>query len=273
MNIITGDTITEFKRTFAICSLRFTVFAIVSIFLFTGTTIKAQFIFSGLITNHLNQMVVSASVTLSDTLNGNILAYGISNAKGEYKIEITSSLKVFVIQVRAFNYATETRTIPNQTADYNFTLTPKPTELPNVVVKPNPISQKGDTINYVVSAFADQKDRSIADVLSKIPGIEVQTDGRVLYQGKPIQKYYIEGMDLLEGKYNLANQNLPHQSVSSVQILENHQPIRILDSLVATDRASLNIKLKNNITLTGSGRAGIGAEPLLWDAALTPMLF
>jgi hypothetical protein len=175
--------------------------------------------------------------------------------------------------VRAFNYATETRTIPNQSAEYNFTLTPKPTELPNVVVKPNPISQKGDTINYVVSAFADQKDRSIADVLSKIPGIEVQGDGRVLYQGKPIQKYYIEGMDLLEGKYNLANQNLPHQSVSSVQILENHQPIRILDSLVATDRASLNIKLKNNITLTGSGRAGIGAEPLLWDAALTPMLF
>ena len=210
---------------------------------------------------------------LSDSLNGNILSYAISNAKGEYKIEITSSLKEFILQVRAFNYATETRTIPNQSDEFNFTLTPKPTELPNVLVKPPPVKKRGDTINYAVSAFADQKDRSIADVLSKIPGIEVQGDGRVLYQGKPIQKYYIEGMDLLEGKYNLANQNLPHQSVTSVQILENHQPIRILDSLVATDRASLNIKLKNNITLTGSGRAGLGAEPLLWDAGITPMLF
>ena len=165
------------------------------------------------------------------------------------------------------------RTIPNKTAEYNFTLTSKPTELPNVLVKPPPITKRGDTINYVVSQFADQKDRSIADVLSKIPGIEVQGNGQVLYQGKPIQKYYIEGMDLLEGKYNLANQNLPHASVSSVQVLENHQPIRILDSLVPTDRASLNIKLKNNITVTGSGRAGIGAEPLLWDAGITPMLF
>ena len=228
---------------------------------------------TGNITDVNNRPIPSASITLSDSLNGNILAYAISNAKGEYKIEITSSLKEFVLQVRAFNYATETGTIPNQSATYNFTLTPKPTELPNVLVKPPPIQKRGDTINYVVSAFADQKDRSIADVLSKIPGIEVQSDGRVLYQGKPIQKYYIEGMDLLEGKYNLANQNLPHQSVSSVQVLENHQPIRILDSLVATDRASLNIKLKNNITLTGSGRAGVGAAPLLWDAGITPMLF
>jgi hypothetical protein len=39
-------------------------------------------------------------------------------------------------------------------------------------------------------------------------GIEILPDGKVLYQGKPINKYYIEGLDLLEGKYNLANKNL-----------------------------------------------------------------
>jgi hypothetical protein len=34
------------------------------------------------------------------------------------------------------------------------------------LVKPSPIQKGGDTINYVVSAFADQKDRSIALMLS-----------------------------------------------------------------------------------------------------------
>jgi hypothetical protein len=249
------------------------IFCVLWLFFLTGYSLNAQPIITGHIINNTVLPVASASVTISDTLNGNIIAYAITNTKGEYKIEITSSLKQFVLQVRAFNYATETRNIPNKTAEYNFTLTSKPTELPNVLVKPPPVTKRGDTINYVVSQFADQKDRSIADVLSKIPGIEVQGDGRVLYQGKPIQKYYIEGMDLLEGKYNLANQNLPHASVSSVQVLENHQPIRILDSLVPTDRASLNIKLKSNITATGSGRAGMGAAPFLWDAGVTPMLF
>jgi hypothetical protein len=45
-----------------------------------------------------------------------------------------------------------------------------------------------------------------------MPGIEVP-DGKILYQGKAINKYYIEGLDL--GKYNLANDNLPYQEVSS----------------------------------------------------------
>jgi len=44
-----------------------------------------------------------------------------------------------------------------KTAEYNFTLSPKPTEFPNVVVNSTPIRQKGDTLNYVVSALGDQK--------------------------------------------------------------------------------------------------------------------
>ena len=51
-----------------------------------------------------------------------------------------------------------------------------------------------------------------------MPGIEVLDDGKILYQGKPINKYYIEGLDLLEGKYNLANSNLPHKEVVKVQL-------------------------------------------------------
>jgi hypothetical protein len=247
--------------------------------LFSANAVQAQTIIKGRLQSNDKKPIISGTVTLNDSINGNILAYAISNIEGAFTIEVRSAAKEFILQVRAFNFATEIRTISNQSGEYNFTLTPKPTELPNVVVKPPPVSQRGDTLNYTVSEYADQKkyadqkDRSIADVLRKMPGIEIQGDGRVLYQGKPIQKYYIEGMDLLEGRYNLANQNLPHASVNSVQILENHQPIRVLDSLVPTDRASLNIKLKNNITVTGSGRAGIGASPLLWDAAATPMLF
>jgi hypothetical protein len=66
----------------------------------------------------------------------------------------------------------------------------------------------------MVNSFSKEQDRSIGDVLKRMPGIEVP-DGKILYQGKAINKYYIEGLDLLEGKYNLANDNLPYQEVSS----------------------------------------------------------
>jgi hypothetical protein len=101
----------------------------------------------------------------------------------------------------------------------------------------------------MVNSFSKEQDRSIGDVLKRMPGIEVLPDGKILYQGKAINKYYIEGLDLLEGKYNLANDNLPYQEVSQVQILENHQPIKTLDSLQFSDRTALNIKLKTPILL------------------------
>ena len=106
-----------------------------------------------------------------------------------------------------------------------------------------------------------------------MPGIDILPDGKVLYQGKPINKYYIEGLDLLEGRYNLANKNLPFGQVASVQVFENHQPIRVLDSLVFSDKAALNIQLKNKISFTGLLKAGIGGSPTLYEGNFTPMLF
>ncbi|WP_340156499.1 hypothetical protein, partial [uncultured Winogradskyella sp.] len=70
-----------------------------------------------------------------------------------------------------------------------------------------------------------------------------------------------------------ANSNLPHKEVTKVQVLENHQPIKILDSLVYSDQAAINIKLKNSYTFTGQAELGSGFSPLLWDANITPMLF
>ncbi|MBW6480328.1 MAG: hypothetical protein K0B37_12945, partial [Bacteroidales bacterium] len=80
-------------------------------------------------------------------------------------------------------------------------------------------------------------------------------------------------LDLMGGRYGLVSSNLPHRSVATVQILENHQPIRILEERLPSHRTSLNITLKREITTTGTARLGSGLTPLLWDANATPMMF
>ena len=113
----------------------------------------------------------------------------------------------------------------------------------------------------------------IADIIKKLPGVEVSPNGQILYQGEPINKYYIEGMDLLEGRYKLANENLNVDAVTSVEIMENHQPVRMLNGVVHSEKAALNIKLKKNITTTGQMNVGAGFSPLLWDVNFTPTFF
>ena len=241
--------------------------------LLISNAIYSQTIIKGTIFDNSNKPVPNSSVLILKKGTDDVIAYAISDSKGFYNVTFSSNDKEIDIQVRCMGYETITETNKNNSNTKNFILNEKSFELKEIIVKTSPIKQKGDTIKYFVNSFSKEQDRSIGDVLKRMPGIEVLSDGKILYQGRPINKYYIEGLDLLEGKYNLANENLPFKEVTQVQILENHQPIRALDSLKFSDQAALNIKLKNAYTFTGQASLGSGFNPLLWDANITPMLF
>jgi hypothetical protein len=238
-----------------------------------GNTCYSQTIINGNITDTNNNVISKSSVLILKKASDEVISYTISDNKGFYTISFTSSLNEIDIQVKCMGYETITKTIKNISQNSNFKLKEKTFELKEVLVKSSDIVKNKDTIRYLVSGFSKEQDRSIGDVLKRIPGIDVLSDGKIMYQGKPINKYYIEGLDLLEGKYNLANENLPYKEVTQVQILENHQPIRALDSLKFSEHAAINLKLKNKYTYTGQARLGSGLTPLLWDVNLTPMLF
>ena len=233
----------------------------------------AQSIISGKVSNENNIGLSGATVMVSKDSTGTILAYGISSGQGNFQVKLDSELDSLYFKVSYMGYTSWTQVIQNTDQKLDVQLSPSSEQLKEVLVKSKEIEQRGDTLNYSVSAFTDQKDRVIADVLKKMPGIEVMPGGQIKYQGEPIEKYYIEGLDLLEGRYNLANNNIAAKDVSQVQILENHQPIKMLDSLEFSERASLNIKLKREVTVSGNAELGSGFSPLLWKAKVTPMLF
>ncbi len=201
------------------------------------------------------------------------MAYFITKSDGKYTLKIDNpSSETYELKVRAMDYASTSDLVNESSSNFDFTLQKQLIELKEVKLKESPIRKKGDTIAYDVSNFKDIKDRSIADVIKKMPGIEIESSGRILYQGEPINKYYIEGMDLSDGKYALANESLSADAVDKVQILENHQPIKILDSLTYSTKAALNIKLKSKIIYSGKAEVGLGASPFLYNANITPIL-
>ncbi|MGV0923161.1 carboxypeptidase regulatory-like domain-containing protein [Empedobacter tilapiae] len=243
-------------------------------FILFSYVIFAQLTISGVVKNEEGKPISGANVTISPSTSDETLAYFITKSDGKYSIKIDNpSHETYEIKVRAMNYAFTSDLVNESSTNFDFTLQEKAIELKEVKLKESPIRKKGDTIAYDVSNFKDIQDRSIADVIKKMPGIEIEASGRILYQGEPINKYYIEGMDLLGGKYALANENLSAGAVDKVQILENHQPIKILDSLVYSSKTALNIKLKSKITYSGKAEVGLGASPLLYQANITPMLF
>ena len=236
-------------------------------------TAHAQTTLTGTLTDAQRQPIPGALVEVQPLPGLAESAVAVTDEAGRFRVQLPFTADSVLLSARSLGFREQTRRLRNQSQAVVLTLPDNPTPLREVVVKADPIRREGDTLSYRVSAFTEKKDRVLADVLKKMPGVEVEADGRILYEGRPIQKFYINGADLLESRYSQASNNLPAEAVQDVQVLKRHQPIAALRGVRQSEQASLNISLKKAVTATGQGRLGVGATPVLWNANLAPMLF
>ena len=144
---------------------------------------------------------------------------------------------------------------------------PSSVTLKEVQIKAPPISARNDTLVYRVGAFAKIGDKHLEDVLKRLPGVKVSENGTVSVQGKAINKFYIEGLDLMGGNYNQVTKNMPIEAVTSVEVLENHQPVELLQGKQLSDKAALNIRIDKSHRSHPFGEleGGLGLSPSRWD--------
>ena len=246
---------------------------LITAFLFFFITVtKAQSILKGRIEDGMSKRVASANITYRAIGGSAVLGYVLSKDDGSFVLNVKNfAYDSLEITFSHLSYIKKTIRIPNKSADYFIKLEDNTKTLDEIKISSPPIFKAGDTVSYNVLEFTSKQDRVIADVIKKLPGVEMQGN-LILYQGKPIQKYMVNNLDLMGSRYGMINNNLPAEAVKSVQIIENDQPIKILKSLIPSDRASLNIQLKK-FTTTGSGKIGFGYKPAMWDVNLTPMTF
>lgn len=212
--------------------------------LFFVLQVQSQRKLSGRITGNEGEPIGGANILVTPKGSAVILSFAMTDGAGNFNINLQSAVDSMVIKVVAFGYSSASKTVSSSVAEINFQLNHQVTELPTVIITTPPIVEVGDTINFRIDAFSNKQDRVIRDVIARLPGIEIDAGGQITFQGKSISHYYIDGLDLLGDQYNIANQNIPADLVDRVQILRNHQNIKLLDSLKTSDQPALNLKLK-----------------------------
>lgn len=218
---------------------------------------------------------VSLCVLSADSL---IISYAITDQKGRFEINIPETkLKPVFLSFQALGLKKKTvKIVPGQ-SEYHVSLQEEVYQLQAVRVSAQRIQQKQDTLVYSVAGFAQPQDRSIADVLAKMPGMEVKPDGMISFQGKNINKFYIEGMDLMNDRYALASNNISRKRVKEVEVLQNHQPIELLKGKLFSEQAAINLILEDDskMNLVGTADVGLGANSndMLYSNRLLAMFF
>ncbi len=222
-----------------------------------------------------NEPLTGASVIVKGA-DGKIKKYATSKGDGGFAMSLPS-VAGCRLEVSMMSFAKQSIPLDSVSFPITVQLEPGTTLLKEVTVKADRIHEQGDTITYNVGSFAQQQDRSIGDVLKRMPGINVEQSGKIQYQGEDINKFYIEGSDLLGGKYGIATNGISHEDVGAVEVMENHQPMQVLSGISFSDKAAINIKLKNKAKATWSfhGDAGGGyswqPDGAIWDGELFAM--
>ena len=235
-------------------------------------------LFTGVVKNKYGDFIPYANVYITKLRQKNrVLASTQCNSSGEYQISLqnfqTDSIELHVSGINIEPFLLKCKNISQR---IDIIAAERVQQMKDVVIKAPRITTQGDTINYRVSAFQQQNDLSIGQVLKRLPGITVSDIGQISYKGVPIKNFYIEGLDLMKGKYGIATNNIDPNSISTVQIMENHQDIKALKDLKPEERASINLKLKNGVKgiFNLIATLGLGYDnKRLWDNELIATYF
>lgn len=220
----------------------------------------------------------NVNITICPKDSKKIISFTITGRDGNFQINHTPSANQnAMIHFSFLGYQTQILPLEEKKTQYDIILQPQAIDIKEVIVKAPKIKSQGDTLIYNVASFSKENDKTIGDILKKLPGVRVAEDGKISYQGTAINKFYIEGMDLLGGKYNIATNSISHKDVGSIEIMENHQPIKALNGLSLSEQAAINLRLKENAKQRwiGNIKGGGGFAPSsgLWSGEVIAMHF
>lgn len=196
-----------------------------------------------------------------------IYKFTTTDSRGTYAFLLENEQDSLSIQAIGFLTESEIITLfpPQESAKnliINLVLTEKKIALREVIIKSvRPITISNDTVTYSPGSFKDGSERVIEDLLKKLPGIEVEQSGQILYKGKPIKKFLLDGADLFNEQYVIGSRNIDVNMIAKVQAIDKFDENSLLKGLRDTEDVALNIQLvKGKSDFSGNANLGIGTR-------------
>ncbi len=106
---------------------------------------------------------------------------------------------------------------------------------------------KGDTTEYKADSFKVQAGANVEELLKKLPGIQVDKNGKITAQGETVQKVLVDGEEFFGDDPTLVTQNLRADMVDKVQVYDKKSDQATFTGVDDGERTkTINLKLKDN---------------------------
>ena len=120
---------------------------------------------------------------------------------------------------------------------------------------------KGDTLEYNTEHIFMQPNAVIEELLRRLPGLQIDPDGTISYNGEKIQHLLVDGEDIFGSNPTMVTRNFDASKIARVQILDRKSDQAIFTGVDDGTRTKvLNLVLKESAKDEYSGKVEAGGD-------------
>ncbi|WP_434036878.1 outer membrane beta-barrel protein [Formosa sp. 4Alg 33] len=172
----------------------------------------------------LDEPLEAATVYLQRIQDSSLVAYGITDRKGEFKIEGKTPDDRLNVFMSYLGYKTYTKVIEIDSEIIKLPTLRLQTEdnaLDEIIIKSTaPITFKTDTLEYNAKSFKTKKDANVEDVLKVLPGVEIDENGTITVNGVAVDNVLVNGKPFFGDDPSIATKNLTKDIIKKIQIVD-----------------------------------------------------
>lgn len=129
-----------------------------------------------------------------------------------------------------------------------------------------PFVNRRDTLAYNANAFVTRPNATVEELLARLPGIEVDSDGTIIAQGEQVQSVLVDGKEFFGSDPTIATRNLPADAVESIEVYDRESDMAEFTGIAdGQEQRTINLQLRDDARrgYFGSvvGGLGGGLEP------------
>ncbi|OSY88806.1 hypothetical protein WH52_03830 [Tenacibaculum holothuriorum] len=222
----------------------------------------SQTIISGTLKDSKDNLIIG-NIVLKDSLLKSYISYTYSNNKGYYQLKLNKKTGSFNLVFSSLGY--KPKTIPisiNKEQDnitVNVVLQDDNISLNEVIIKAEKaVFIQKDTIRFRTKAFTNGTEQTVEDLLKKIPGLNIDNEGKIKVGNQEIEKLMVDGDDFFEKGYKILSKNMPAHPIEEVEILKHFSNNRLLKGVENSDKVALNLKLNEKAKRVWFGNVSLG---------------
>ena len=89
-----------------------------------------------------------------------------------------------------------------------------------VIGKAPEVTVRNDTVEYNADSYKVTEGSVLEDLLKKMPGVEVDSEGKITVNGKEVKKVMVDGKEFFSDDPIVASMNLPALMIDKLQVLD-----------------------------------------------------